>query len=102
MMFLLCRFTPATVQRKAAYDGAAGRDTMLVPLKQRPQTLDARFASMKENRMRVISSQQKAFHDNGRYNAQRRRFQQQQLQQRPVQATRGGALSGRRPGYYVK
>lgn len=74
---------------------------MMVPPKQRPQTLDARFADMKENRMRVISSQQHALRDDDhRQMAQRHRARQQQQQQ--VRGVRGGALPGRRPGYYFK
>lgn len=73
---------------------------MVVPPKQRPQTLDARFADMKENRMRVMSSQQQAFCDNNRAMAQRHRARQQQQQQ--IRGVRGGAFPGRRPGYVVK
>ncbi|OAY82333.1 hypothetical protein ACMD2_22584 [Ananas comosus] len=84
------RVAPASVQRK---DAAAGKDKVLVP-KQRPQTLDALFATMKEQRMRNIS-QQPAGGSGRQVAARRRRNQQWQV--------RGGngaasAASGRRFG----
>jgi len=72
------------------------QNTIVVPPKQRPRTMDALFANMKENRMRVMSSHQQAVRDNGRLAAQRRRAQQQ------VRGVRGGALPGRWLGNSVK
>ncbi|XP_072981168.1 uncharacterized protein [Typha angustifolia] len=67
------RFAPMLIQRKAADVGFAGKDK--VALKQRPQTLDALFANMKEQRMRASSQQSINSNGNG-LTAQRRLNQQ--------------------------
>lgn len=82
----------ATTQRAANGIGA-GKDTMAMPPKQRPQTLDALFAGMKENRMRVMSSQQQSLPDDDSQTTQRRRGRRQQQRRRGV---RDGALPDRR------
>ncbi|KAJ6851842.1 uncharacterized protein M6B38_257565 [Iris pallida] len=87
------RFAPPPVQRKAADGGSAGKDKMLV-LKPRPQTLDALFANMKEQRMRVFSAQQQTHRANSlRQTSQRHRTQQQQQR-----GGRGGVPPGRPSG----
>ncbi|XP_039125453.1 uncharacterized protein LOC120261579 isoform X2 [Dioscorea cayenensis subsp. rotundata] len=57
----------------------AGKDKMLVP-KQKPQTLDARFASIKEQRIRAMTHQQQMVRGSilQTVAAQRRRTHQQQ------------------------
>ncbi|KAJ6828465.1 uncharacterized protein M6B38_361900 [Iris pallida] len=84
------RIAPALVQRKPAEIGFAGKDKLDL-LKQRPQTTDALFANMKQQRMRVFSAQQSATHANSRQTSQRRRGRQQQQQR----GGRGGAAPGR-------
>ncbi|KAJ0971729.1 hypothetical protein J5N97_019688 [Dioscorea zingiberensis] len=47
------RFTSAPAEKKATESSQHGKDNVMP--KQKPQTLDALFASMKEQRMRVLS-----------------------------------------------
>ncbi|ONK69140.1 uncharacterized protein A4U43_C05F19770 [Asparagus officinalis] len=98
------RFAPVTAQRKAADAGPSGKDVAMVYPKQRPQTLDALFANMKENRMRGISSsQQQTFRgDDNRQIPQRRISRQQHQQRQQVRGDRGRVFPGRRSGNYAK
>ncbi|KAJ6792448.1 uncharacterized protein M6B38_262515 [Iris pallida] len=83
------RVAPALVQRKASEVDSTGKDKMVLP-KQRPQTMDALFANMKQQRMRVFSAQQPTIHANSRQTSQRLRAQQQQQRR----GGRGGAAPG--------
>ena len=74
------------------------QNTIVAPPKRRPQTMDALFANMKENRMRVMSSHQQPLRDDSRQAARRRRAQQQQQ----VRGVRGGALPRRWSGNSMK
>jgi len=60
--------------------------------------MDALFANMKENRMRVMSSQQQALRDDSRQAVRRRRARQQQQ----VRGVRDGALPRRWLGNSAK
>ncbi|XP_008793147.1 uncharacterized protein LOC103709518 [Phoenix dactylifera] len=86
------RVAVASVQRKSAADSFAGKDKVVS--KQRPQTLDALFANMKEQRMKAMS--QHAINGNGHQTAPRFRAQ---WRGRGGAAPRGAA---RRFGNYVK
>ncbi|XP_026663121.1 uncharacterized protein LOC103714195 [Phoenix dactylifera] len=86
------RVAVATVQRKSADGSFAGKNKVVS--KQRPQTLDALFANMKEQRMMAMSQQ--TMNGNGSQTAPRHRAQRR---------GRGGAPpgdTGRRFGNYVK
>ncbi|KAG1367873.1 hypothetical protein COCNU_14G003410 [Cocos nucifera] len=86
------RVAVASVQRKPAADSFGGKDKVVS--KQRPQTLDALFANMKEQRMKATSQQTN--NRNGRQTAPTFRAQ---WRGRGGAAPRGAA---RRFGNYVK
>ncbi|XP_010924522.1 uncharacterized protein [Elaeis guineensis] len=86
------RVAVASVQRRSAADSFGGKDKVVS--KQRPQTLDALFANMKEQRMKATSQQTN--NRNGRQTAPMFRAQWR---------GRGGAAprgATRRFGNYVK
>ncbi|XP_010918106.1 uncharacterized protein [Elaeis guineensis] len=86
------RVAVASVQRKSGDGSFAGKDKVVS--KQRPQTLDALFANMKEQRMMVMSQQ--TMNGNGSHTAPRHRAQRRGRGGAPV----GGG--GRWFGNFVK